>query len=264
MRESAGNLRGLRERVARIEGRRGGDAMASFTSGHPALDAFLGGGMARGRLHEVGARAVDDASQATAFAALLAWRAREGGKAMLWLRTEEAERRSGRLYAPGLTELGLDPATLVLGRMPDDVALLRGAADAARCSGVGAIVVECWRNPRALDLTASRRLALAAEQSGATLLLLRIDAAPDATVAHTRWGVRAAPSVALAANAPGHPLFDVELLRSRAGPAGGVWRMEWSRDEQTFREPTFPGPLVQHPAGRPLALPVEPLRRLAR
>jgi len=218
--------------------------------------------MARGRLHEVCASDAGDATSAIAFAAMLALQASEGRRTMLWLRTDEAERRSGRFHAPGFAELGLDPAALVLGIAPDDVSLLRGAVDAARCAGLGAIIVECWRNPRALDLTASRRLVLAAERSGVTLLLLRIEATPSPSAADTRWGVRASPSVALAAGAPGHPVFEVELLRRRAGPAGGVWRMEWSRDEQLFREPALSGAVVRLPVGRSLAHP--PLAAYAR
>ena len=68
---------------------------------------------------------------------------------------------------------------LVLGLAPDAKALLRGAADAARCAGLGALVVECWGKCPELDLTASRRLALAAEQSGVTLLMLRLEAEPS-------------------------------------------------------------------------------------
>ena len=72
----------------------------------------------------------------------------------------------------------------------------------------------------ALDLTASRRLALAAEQSGVTLFLLRLEAQPVPSAADTRWTVGAAPSRSLEADAPGPPMFEIELLRRRAGPAG--------------------------------------------
>ena len=35
---------------------------------------------------------------------------------------------------------------LVLGVAPDTKALLRAAADAARCPGLSALIVECWGN----------------------------------------------------------------------------------------------------------------------
>jgi protein ImuA len=226
-----------------------------FATGHRQVDAFLGGGLAKGHVHEICATGDDDASAGAAFVALLALRAGDTGTTVMWLRTDRAMQRSGWLHAPGLAELGFDPAQLVLGLAKDDVALLRSAADAARCPGLGALIVECWGNPRALDLTASRRLVLAAETSGVTLLLLRVAAVADASAAETRWRVAAAPSVALEANAPGHPVFEVELTRRRAGPPGPVWRMEWSRDDRSFRDPALSGAVVPLPARRPAVHP---------
>jgi protein ImuA len=104
-----------------------------------------------------------------------------------------------------------------------------------------------------LDLTASRRLALAAEQSGATLFLLRLGAEPAPSAADTRWAVSAAPSEALEANAPGAPTFDIELLRRRSGPSGMRWRLEWNRDRLAFIDPALPGAVVSLSTGRPAA-----------
>lgn len=223
-----------------------------FVSGHAAFDAFLGGGIARGKTHELFAGAEkddDDGASAAGFAAMLGLLAQPPGKPLLWLRTDAAERRCGRLDAAGFAELGGDPASLVLARAPDDVALLRGAADALRCAGLGAVVIECLGNPRTLDLTASRRLTLVAERSGATGLLLRIGATPAPSAAETRWAVRAAPSAPLEAGAPGRPALDLELLRRRAGPAGMRWRVEWDRDARCFREPALSGAVLPLPLG---------------
>ena len=259
----------LRHAIAGMEGSR--DSADLFASGHPGMDAWLGGGLARGRMHEIHGDPTGEtgggAGAAMTFAALLAARADPGENALLWLRTDTAERRSGRLYAPGLAELGIDPARLVLGVVEDDTALLRSALDGARCSGLGAIILECWGNPRLFDLTASRRLVLAAEASGVSILLLRIAGTPAANAADTRWRVQAAPSTPLPANAPGPPAFLVELLRRRAGAPGGPWAMEWNRDDRIFQEPALSGPalpgaLVRFPAGRSLApSPVVAFRR---
>ena len=102
-----------------------------------ALDAALHGGLARGRVHELFAAEADDAASAAGFAAMLALRVAGRQAPILWLRTDEAERRGGGLHAPGLVELGGDPDSLVLGQAPDAKALLRGAADAARCRASG-------------------------------------------------------------------------------------------------------------------------------
>jgi protein ImuA len=195
-------------------------------------------------VHELFAFESGDAAPATGFAAMLLLRASGPKAPIFWLRTDEAERRGGRIHGPGFAELGGDPDALVLGLAPDIKALLKSAADAARCPGLGALVVECWGKSAELDLTASRRLALAAEQSNATLFLLRLEAEPAPSAADTRWKVEAAPSRALEANAPGAPMFDIELLRRRAGPAGMRWRLEWDRDRLSFREPALAGAVV--------------------
>jgi protein ImuA len=251
MRESVDHLAMLRRNLASIAG--GGRLFRHrrITTGVEALDAALDGGLAAGRVHELFVAEGDDAASAAGFAAMLALRTVGREAPIFWLRTDEAERRGGSFHAPGLAELGGNPDVLVLGLAPDAKALLRGAADAARCSGLGALIVECWGKCPALDLTASRRLALAAEQSGVTLLMLRLEAKPVPSAADTRWAVSAAPSQALEANAPGPPQLEIELLRRRAGPSGMRWCLEWDRDQLAFREPALPGAVVPLPSRRP-------------
>ncbi|HEX4694098.1 hypothetical protein [Sphingomonas sp.] len=239
MSESVASLSKLRRRLARLE-RAAPREVVRFATGCEVVDAWLDGGLCRGRLHEVVASESGDAGAAAGFGALLALRAGEG-KPLLWLRTEGGERQGGKLHAGGLVELGFDGGAVMLGLVADDAALLKAANDAARCAGLGALLIECWGDPKPLDLTATRRLMLAAEASGVTVLLLRIAAAEAPSVADTRWRVASAPSVPLAdgsaAGAPGDPAFDVELLRRRAGPAGAKWRVEWNRERRAFQEP---------------------------
>lgn len=206
-------------------------------TGHVGIDRSLGGGMVRGRVHEVFAVDAADASSATGFVAMLALLF---GGGIVWLREETSQQRHG-LNVLGLAEIGLDPARLILGLPPDPLALLCAAADVARCPGVGVAVVELWRDPRVLDLTATRRLALAAETSGVTVLLLRIAGVPAPSAAQTRWVVQSASSLPLEANAPGRPAFDIALVRQRGRPAGLDWRVEWDRDRAVFIEPAENG-----------------------
>jgi protein ImuA len=256
MRESVDQPAMIRRNLASIAGGRLLSATGRVATGHASLDAALDGGLARGRVHELFAAEADDGPSALGFAAMLALRTVGRRAPIFWLRNDEA-RRGGTIHAPGLAELGGDPAGLVLGQAPDAKALLRSAADAARCPGLGALVVECWGKCPELDLTASRRLTLATEQSGVTLFLLRLEAEPVPSSAETRWSVGAAPSRALEANAPGSPMFEIELLRRRAGPAGLRWRLEWDRDQIIFREPAYPGAVVPLPAGRPVSAGAE-------
>src|SRR3546814_206749 len=126
-----------------------------------------------------------------------------------------------------------------------------------RCGGAGALIVEVWGSAPALNLTASRRLALAAEKSGVTALLVRADATPCPSAAQSRWEVQSLASAPLEANAPGGPAMEIELLRHRAGLAGRSWRVEWDRDRLCFSEPALPRAVVPFPIGRPAAIGID-------
>lgn len=231
------SLESLKACIAGLErvcaGESGGEPAGLARTGHAGIDAALGGGLMRARLHEIFAFEADDAGCATGFVAALALRL---GGTLVWLREGEAEKRGGQLHAPGLAEIGLAPSQVILGTLPDALAVLRAAADVTRCPDVGVAVVELWRDPRAFDLTASRRLALAAEASGVTVIALRIAATPAPSAAQTRWQVAAAPSLPMEANAPGYPAWAIELLRQRGRPAGGAWRVEWNREQACLAE----------------------------
>jgi protein ImuA len=235
-----------------------GQAQAALRPlGLDGIDQALGGGLPAGRLHEVFAHEAQDEASAMGFAVMLAQcltldrgtggaPSRQGAAAdmplpILWLREEAAQRRAG-LHGPGLADLGLDPGRLILGVLPDARALLRASVDALRCVALGAVVLELGGNPPLLDLTASRRLALAAEASGVTPLLLRLSGAtPGPSAAQTRWDVACAPSAPIAADAPGHSALTLGLLRQRGGPAGLDWNVEWDRDAVCFRPAAVPG-----------------------
>lgn len=236
------SLESLKNRIAGIERLRAVEAnsVAMAGTGHAGIDHALGGGLARGRVHEVFAAEADDAGCAAGFVSVLAHRLGLGsGGALVWLREVRAERQGGTLHGPGLVGIGIDPRQVIIGLMPDPLAVLRAAADVVRCPEVGVAVIELWQSPRLLDLTASRRLALAAEGSGVTVIALRIAAQPAPSAAQTRWQVAAAASAPPEANAPGHPAWTIDLLRQRGRPAGGTWRVEWNREQACF-EPDSP------------------------
>lgn len=248
-------LRDLRGRIAMLErgqvGPRGREDR--FATGHAGVDRALGGGLARGRLHEFYAADSGDDASVHGLALMLALRACAGGKAagqgaILWLRTQDAVRGQGGISGEGLCAIGVDPARMLIGIMPDEKMLLRCAADAARCEGLGCLLVDCPGRAPMLDLTASRRLVLAAERSGVTLFLIRGHGPPQPSAAESRWDVAAAPSTGLAQglamDAPGAPAFDVRLLRRRSGPDGLTWRMEWDRDSATFRDAPLSGAIL--------------------
>lgn len=237
MRESLSTLAALKQRIAAIE--RSRPACAEGFALGDGIELRLG----RGVLHEIAAAEPEDVASAAGFALMLAVRAAPVIRPILWLA------REARLHAPGLAELGIDPGRLILAAVPDGETLLKAAVDGLRCAGLGAVIVESGR----LDLVTSRRLALAAEHSGVTALLLRRDERAGASVAWTRWRVAAAASTPLAANAPGGVALNLDLLRHRGGRDGLRWRLEWNRDQQAFVPAPFSRAVLPVAVGRPAA-----------
>lgn len=246
----------------------------NFTFGADSLDIALSRetpnhghnhGLPLAQLHEIHAAETEDSSSAAALTLLLADRARIAAETtdqpITWVRDHGEARRQGRLYPPGLVELGINPDHILYIDAADSIAVLRAAADAVRCTPIGAVIVELvGKNPKGLDLTATRRLALSAKKSGVTAFMLRSKAAPMPSAAFSRWQVAAAPSKALAANAVGHPVFDITLLRHRGGLDGLNARLEWNRETRSFQEtsdfgavPTVPGIRADHEDIRKIA-----------
>ena len=254
MRDSTALIAGLRLIAATAA--IGGACGAADTTRHEPDDgdpaAWFRDGLPRAKVHELHAAEPQDAATAAGFGVAMALAG--GATPLLWLRTEAAERAGGRLRASGLLELGLDPAQLVLAIVADEAALLRAAADAARCPGLGGLVVEAWGRAPGLDLTATRRLQLAAEASGVTVMVLRVAGAPAPSAAATRWSVAACPSTALDAEAPGRPAFLIDLQRRRGGPAGQRWRVEWNRDTLEFDAEALSGAGLSLAADRAAAV----------
>ncbi len=222
--------------------------------GAEQVDRALDGGLAAGMLHEAYPATAGDMAALTGFAAGLASRITEGRRKALWVRQRVTAFETGRLHAPGLAAMGLDPAGVIFFEARNAEDVLRAGLEAVRCTPLGTVVMEIWGTPRVLDLTATRRLGLAAERSGVTPLLLRVAAEPHPSAAATRWQVASAPSRALAANAPGAAAFELCLLRNRAGTAGQRWHLEWDHERTCFRD-TAPlsGSVVSVSAQRPAA-----------
>lgn len=228
---TAQTLSVLRQRIAPLEPRPLAKADGLFTLGADGVDQRLGGGLARAALHEVFAAQENDASAAASFALMIAMRGGDALKPILWVREDRVERLTGQLYGQGLVEFGVDPDRFILVSAPDELATLRAGADSVKCGAVGAVVIEPYGKARALDLTASRRLALAAASSGVLTIVVRVGADPVASAAQTRWQVAAAASVALGGNAPGMGALAVTLLRHRGGTPSFNAFLEWDRDQ---------------------------------
>jgi protein ImuA len=138
--------------------------------GVKAIDGHLPwGGLPAGALHEI--IAGDVGAAATAFALSLAasfsahdeGRGRKGPAAFLWCVNGDVP------YGPGLGAFGIEERQLLVVRGRNDRDVLWAAEEGLGAHALAAVFAEI----HALDLTASRRLALAARKSGVTAFALR-------------------------------------------------------------------------------------------
>lgn len=198
--------------------------------GHPQADAVLGGGLRPGALHEVFAAGWCASGFAVLLAMLMA-----RNKVFFWVRPDYEGLEYGAVSPHGLAELGGDPNQLILvkTRKADDA--LAAANDILACPHVGAVLLELRGQPKALDLVASRRLSLAAGESGVSAILLREQATAEPSAALTRWDVVSAPSHD-DDDDWGNPVFDAQLTRHRAGGLGH-FLMEWNYTDAAFVDP---------------------------
>jgi protein ImuA len=222
--------------------------------GIAAIDATLPeGGLARGALHEA-AGTGPDTRHGTAPALLAAAILARAEGPVLWVSVRLD------LFAPALAEVGLSPERLI--HLEAGREVLPAMEEGLRHPGLAGVVGEV---PGRLGLTASRRLQLAAEATGALAFVIRRPARPDDPVlaepsaAVTRWRVAPLPSPPPLPQAPevpglGRARWRLELVRVRGGEPGS-WIVE-APDAQGHL--ALASPLADRPAA-----PVPAWRRRA-
>jgi protein ImuA len=231
---TSGEVDFLRARIAAIEGRGGAtphDARPRASFGERcSLDRLLDGGLCRGALHEIVPGRPGDAVAASGFAAALAARfAARTARPIVWILEDGTRREWGVPYGPGLRLHGLDPAHLVLVQARDVRESLWSFEEAVKCRALAAAVAEIWTLEKAYGLTASRRLVLAARESGTPALLVAPKLAAGAerlsSGAATRFEIFSAAGPHLPPAGRGPPLpglasWRVRIVKARAGPGG--------------------------------------------
>lgn len=232
-----------------------GDEAKHLSFGVSSVDQRLRGRMPRAALHEIFPAKSEDIASSSAFAVMLMLRLAAADRPTVWIAEEKVRIRSGRLYPPGLVALGGNPDAVVLVETGNAKDALRAGADAIRSGAAGAVILSIYGNAPLIDLTATRRLMLAASQAGVLALLLRFDATPSPSAAYSRWQIASAPSRPLAADAPGHTAFDVTLTRHRGGVAPFSMRLEWNHETRTFRESPLSGGLSATASSRAAGAP---------
>lgn len=134
---------------------------------------------------------------------------------LLWVQDRQAIREMGRLFLHGLpSALGRN---IVHVTAKDGREALWAMAEGLKCAALGAVIGEIYGDPRALDFTATRRLAVAAERYGIPAFLVRVNGHADLSGARRRWRVESRPSLQHPDDekAPGAPVWSLDLFRAR-------------------------------------------------
>lgn len=172
-----------------------------------------------GAVHELISDTAEQAAATTGFVSGIVSHLMHRGGACLWLTT------SRFVFPPALSSFGIEPHRVIFVHPRNEKECNWAMEEALKTEGLAAVIASC----RNINLTSSRRLQLAVEQSGNTGFLLRhqpADLNPIAAIA--RWRINP-----LASETDGHlpgvgfPRWKVELLKIRNGKPG-AWQLEWT------------------------------------
>jgi protein ImuA len=266
--DNVADLGRLRERISVLEqyaaGKISTDSQTVFPLGVPEFDSVLPqGGLKLAGLHEVITASDQNFSAfpgvsgaSTGFAAWLVKKSLQHRPGLaLWCR-RATSRFDPQPYGPGLLPW-LDPTRLLLVEARQQADVLWALEEGLHCKGVTTVLGEIG----SADLTATRRLLLAAESSGSMALLLRPQSAATSSAALTRWQVAAAPARSTEGLRDiAHPHWRVELRRARGvllNDAQSSFLMEWNDETGDLavaaspldRSAGAPRPAMARPAG---------------
>lgn len=137
---------------------------------------------------------------------------------VLWVQDRLSRKEAGRPCFAGLGK----GRSLIMVDVSRAVDVLWAMEDGLRCKALGGVIGEVWGNPKALNFTATKRLALRAEAAKVPCWLIRRAASPDLSAARNRWRISSLPSELNRHDmqAPGVSRWQVELFRSRSRPPG--------------------------------------------
>jgi protein ImuA len=211
-------------------------------------------------LNEIMPAALGDHAAALGFA--LAWALMASKDSVIfWAAPEQDFFEDGLPNAEGLEQFGLALDRLIMVRANSREDALWAAEQALATPEMTVLCAIC-PSKKPLGLTATRRLLLTAERHKTRCILLRLDQS-GASAAWSRWQIRAAPSKGEEREL-GPPMFNANLVRSRAGPSGLSFNLQWdihrhafhelqNGDRQTGQGEPVAGALATASADRPIA-----------
>jgi len=188
----------------------------------PLKHAFPNASFPLGVVHEFCYKRIEDATASCGFIATLLSALMKNGGVSLWISPSRI------LFPPALKSFGIDVDKIIFLDLQKEKEVLWAMEEALKCDGLTTVVAET----RLINLTASRRLQLAAEHSKVTgFVLHRFHNSFTITASVTRWRIVSLPS-ALPNDMPGvgYPRWNVELLKVRNGKPGS-WEIEWTGDQ---------------------------------
>jgi protein ImuA len=227
-------LEALRQRITTLES---SPLLKDETVELPVSTGLLA--IPRGALHEVFADTLIDSGAALGFALAQARGLLDARRpAVLFLQLQSDTPELGLPYGLGLRSFGLDVEQIVFVRPQTITELLWAIEEAVACRAVAAVVADIARPHKALDFTASRRLALRSAASGGSVFLVRYARDREASAARYRWRItpQLSRSPPFDDRAPGQPRWRVRLekgsvSRRRKGAAEGEeFLVDWTED----------------------------------
>ena len=221
----------LREAIENIQHFQFDREKLPLALGAAGLDSRLGGGISFGALHEMAPERPGDFGAACGFTLALACLAAKGGGETLWIQTDFARLEGGALYGTGLDLFGLPSQRLLVLRARRAVDALFAMEEALKCRAVACVIAELPDD--SADLTATRRLSLAARDHRGLGLLLRHRSSSMPSAAMTRWNVAAASGPRDDFGGIGTTSFQLSLVKNRRGPCDR-WSVAWDHHERVF------------------------------
>jgi len=212
-----------------------------WTFGVPEIDGMLPWiGLKTSGLHEIKPAHYRDMAAARIFALGLLTRRmhirrtrKQGNSSVLWCLSDMSVREFGTPYGPGLMQFGLQPETFVMAQSSNKRNLLWTMEEGLKAHAPVAVLGEI----DAVTFIEARRLALASETHEIPCLIISNQNTAGAGAALTRWRIASAPSAShtFDSHAPGAPRWHIILERTRHGPSGLNWTVEWSHEACCFR-----------------------------
>ncbi|MEM8935133.1 MAG: hypothetical protein AAGC77_01845 [Pseudomonadota bacterium] len=224
----------LRRRIADIEKRTfRGPAPIAAPVEHGTIGPMR---LAPRAIHELRVGDYRDAPAALGLGLVLASvMAARSHKPLIWIGATRDAFQAGFPYGCGLSVYGVNLDQTLFVHARDQKSLLWAAEEAAQNASI--VLCEFWKPHPLLNLTATRRLQLAAQSTGANVLLLRDARDETPSAARTRWRIEAAQSAPdpLDEKGLGRPRWAATLEKCRDG-GRGRWVLEWDHDKRELKE----------------------------